>query len=89
MAQNDLKNVQTPKESRLDFFDNLRTLFVFGVLFQHAGMAYIWSNWWPVTDNASIFAACIVAFFDAFLMPSLFYIAGFFAVYSIFAKIFK
>ncbi len=86
MAQNDIKNIQTPKESRLNFFDNLRTLFVFGVVFQHAGMAYIWSNWWPVTDSASVLVACLVAFFDAFLMPSLFYIAGFFAVYSIRGK---
>ena len=86
MAQNDMKNIQTPKESRLVFFDNLRTLFVFGVVFQHTGMAYIWSDWWPVTDNASIIIACLVAFFDAFLMPALFYIAGFFAVSSIRGK---
>ncbi len=86
MAQNDIKNIQHPKESRLSFFDNLRTLFVFAVVLQHAGMAYIWSDWWPVTDNSSIIVACIVAFFDAFLMPSLFYIAGFFAVYSIQGK---
>ncbi len=86
MAQNDMKNIQTPKETRLWFFDNLRTLFVFGVVFQHAGMAYIWSDWWPVTDNASIIVACLVAFFDAFLMPALFYIAGFFAIPSIHGK---
>ena len=86
MAQNDIESIQHPKESRLGFFDNLRTLFVFGVVLQHAGMAYIWSNWWPVTDNSSIIVACIVAFFDAFLMPSLFYVAGFFAVSSIRGK---
>jgi len=86
MAQNDMKNIQSKKESRLDFFDNLRTIFVFGVVFQHAGMAYIWSDWWPVTDNSSVVVAFLVAFFDGFLMPSLFYIAGFFAVSSIRGK---
>lgn len=83
MVQNNIKNIQSPQESRLTFFDNLRTLFVLGVVFQHAGMAYIWSDWWPVADKASIIVACLVAFFDAFLMPSLFYIAGFFSVLSI------
>jgi glucan biosynthesis protein C len=86
MIHNKIKNYQTPKELRLNFFDNLRTLFVFGVVFQHAGMAYIWSDWWPVTDSSSIIVACFVALFDGFLMPSLFYIAGFFAIPSIRGK---
>ena len=77
------KNDQTLNEPRLIFFDNLRTLLVSGVVFQHAGMAYIWSDWWPVTDDSSIIIACLVAFFDGFLMPSLFFIAGLFAVPSI------
>lgn len=83
MEQNDLKEIQISEGARLGFFDNLRTFFVFGVVFQHAGMAYIWSDWWPVVDNSSIIVAFITAFFDGFLMPSLFYIAGFFAVPSI------
>ncbi len=68
---------------RFVFFDNLRFIFVVGVVLQHAGMAYSWSDWWPVTDGSSILAAGLVGFFDGFLMPSLFFIAGYFAIPSI------
>ena len=71
---------------RYIFFDNLRFLFVCFVVLQHAGMAYSWSDWWPVVDDSSIFVTSLVALFDGFLMPALFYIAGYFAIPSIAKK---
>jgi hypothetical protein len=68
---------------RAAFFDNLRYLFVFGVVLQHASMAYIYSSWWPVADEPSMVVGVFAGFFDAFLMPSLFFISGYFAIPSI------
>ncbi len=68
---------------RVIFFDNLRYLFVFGVVLQHASMAYLYSSWWPVADEPSIFVGFFTGFFDGFLMPSLFFISGYFAIPSI------
>ena len=73
-------------DQRFVFFDNLRFLFVVGVVLQHAGMAYSWSDWWPVTDNSSIIVAVLVGLFDGFLMPSLFFISGYFAIPSIYKR---
>jgi fucose 4-O-acetylase-like acetyltransferase len=69
--------------NRVIFFDNLRFLFVLSVVLQHASMAYMNSGWWPVTDEASLVIGAVTAFFDGFLMPSLFFISGYFAVPSI------
>ncbi len=69
--------------NRVTFFDNLRYLFVFGVVLQHAGMAYLYSSWWPVADEPSIFVSALAGFFDGFLMPALFFISGYFAIPSI------
>jgi hypothetical protein len=40
-----IKPVQSYLGDRVIFFDNLRYLFVFGVVLQHASMAYNYSNW--------------------------------------------
>jgi len=68
---------------RVTFFDSLRYLFVVGVVFQHASMAYFNSGWWPVIDETSMLVSGFTGFFDGFLMPSLFFIAGYFAIPSI------
>jgi hypothetical protein len=87
-SNNDLFN-KPIAESRVIFLDNLRYLFVFGVVLQHACSAYIPMSesynlsWWPVADNGHPFAGWLLAFLDAFLMPSLFFIAGYFAIPSI------
>ncbi len=70
-------------DQRFIFFDNLRILFVVGVVLQHAGMSYSWSEWWPVTDDSSFIVTMFIGLFDGFLMPSLFFIAGYFAIPSI------
>ena len=71
---------------RLTFLDNLRYLFVFGVVLQHASMAYIGPGWWPVNDGTSLLADYFGAFADSFLMPALFLIAGYFAIPSMTKK---
>ena len=78
--------VQGGQQERVVFFDNLRSIFVLGVVIQHASMAYNWSDWWPVTDGVGIVAGMITALLDGFLMPALFYVAGYFAVPSIHGK---
>jgi len=77
------KPVQPNLGDRVIFFDNLRYLFVFGVVLQHASMAYLYSSWWPVADEPSILVSVFTGFFDGFLMPSLFFISGYFAIPSI------
>ena len=70
--------------ARVIFLDNLRSLFVLFVIAEHASHAYDNLTWWPVADkNTSIIAEWVSAFSDAFAMPLLFYIAGYFALPSI------
>lgn len=71
-------------ENRVIYFDNLRFLLVLCVVLQHSSNAYSNVLWWPVADdNTSIFVEWLRAFIDAFAMPLLFYIAGYFAVPAI------
>ena len=76
----------SPSDSRVVYLDNLRYLFVIGVVIQHATMAYMPSTWWPVADEPSLLVSAFTGFFDGFLMPSLFFIAGFFAIPSMINK---
>ncbi len=76
----------TFSDNRVVFLDNLRYLFVIGVVIQHATMAYMPSTWWPVADEPSLLVSFLTGFFDGFLMPSLFFIAGFFAIPSMIKK---
>ncbi len=75
--------VDLKAENRVTFLDNLRYFFIFCVVLQHSANAYINLNWWPVADEASSLAEWLAAFFDAFTMPLLFYIAGYFATPTI------
>ena len=77
-----MKISQKSTANRLIFFDNLRLLLVICVVFQHSSNAYNSRLiWWPVADETfSSLAEWVNAFIDAFAMPLLFYIAGYFAV---------
>jgi hypothetical protein len=71
-------------ESRLFFLDNLRLFVVLCVVLEHSSHAYTNMMWWPVSDFAkSNIAVWLSAFTDAFAMPLLFYIAGYFAIPAI------
>ncbi len=69
---------------RLYYLDNIRYFLVLLVVVLHAACAY--SNylpWWPVNDkNASFFDGWL-RLMDIFLMPGLFFIAGYFALPSL------
>ena len=76
--------VGSNNEKRVIFLDNLRYFFVLCVVLQHAANAYNGLSWWPVAEeNSSMVVGWLSAFFDAFTMPLLFYVAGYFAVPTI------
>jgi hypothetical protein len=82
-----MSSSKTPIENRVIFFDNLRFFLVLCVVLQHSSNAYTNLTWWPVADNAtSVIAGWLRSFIDAFAMPLLFYIAGYFAVPTITKK---
>ena len=79
-----MSDSKTENENRVIFFDNLRCLFVLFVILEHSSNAYRKLIWWPVADkDTSILAGWVAAFSDAFAMPLLFYIAGYFAILTI------
>ena len=79
-----VKAAGSTSEERVIFLDNLRYFFVICVILQHSANAYNDLSWWPVAEDASsIIAGWLSAFFDAFTMPLLFYVAGYFAVPTI------
>jgi fucose 4-O-acetylase-like acetyltransferase len=79
-----MSSSEIPTENRVIFFDNLRFFIVLCVVLQHSSNAYTHLTWWPVADNASsVIVEWLRSFIDAFAMPLLFYIAGYFAVPTI------
>ena len=76
------------KTDRLFFFDNVRTLAVLLVVLFHAGISY--SNvvpWWYVVDSSrSLLFDVFTAILAVFMMPVLFFVAGYFALPSLQAK---
>ena len=76
--------VNQRSNNRLVFLDNLRFFLVLCVVLQHSSNAYSSLTWWPVAENdSSIIAEWFRAVIDAFAMPLLFYIAGYFAIPTI------
>lgn len=73
------------QKERLFFLDGVRTLVVLLVVILHAACAYsVIIPWWPVreTPHTAAFTILIILL-DLFCMPSLFFIAGFFAPKSL------
>lgn len=73
------------EKDRILFLDNLRYLMVLLVVVLHAGITYSSFNpWWCVKEantHAAVFDNLLL-FLDSFLMPILFFIAGYFAISS-------
>lgn len=82
-----MKGDHSTSLDRIYYFDNIRYLMVLLVVVLHALCAY--SNyipWWVVNDqNAKIFDDMLL-FLGIFLMPTLFYIAGYFTLPSLNSK---
>ncbi|MBP2634577.1 MAG: acyltransferase 3 [Firmicutes bacterium] len=73
-------------DKRIYFLDNLRSFIVLLVVGFHASMAYMpnapW--WWYVLDSQrNPFFDSFVLINDVFMMPTMFFIAGYFAVKSL------
>lgn len=70
--------------TRLPFLDNLRYLMILLVLVFHTCGAYTSvAPHWVVHDTTSLVADIIRELFDVFMMPLLFFVAGFFAPVSL------
>ena len=81
----------TQKENRLFFLDNLRTFIIFLVVVYHAGWVYeesrILSDYWIVDDPARNGVAGIFNLIvDMFMMPTMFFISGYFSPLSLQSK---
>jgi glucan biosynthesis protein C len=70
--------------ARLAFMDNLRYLMVVLVIVYHAVAAYaVVAPHWTVHDTTMFTADIIRELFDVFMMPILFFVAGYFALTSL------
>ena len=75
-----------PIEPFLPFFNTLRTLMVLCVVVFHAACAYVPElvPFWPYHNpEASLMLDIVITFFDVFMMPTLFFISGYFSLMSI------
>ena len=77
------KRQVAPKGNRIYFLDNLRTFMIFLVVLYHAGGVYessgIWASFWLVDDPSTNHLAGILnIIIDIFVMPTVFFISGFF-----------
>ncbi|MCP4022887.1 MAG: acyltransferase family protein [Desulfobacteraceae bacterium] len=73
--------------NRVLLFDHIRYLMVLLVVVLHAGCAYSYlMPYWPVNDANSKVFYYLIFFLDNFLMPVLFFIAGFFTLPSLLKK---
>ena len=77
------KGPVAPKGNRIYFLDNLRTFMIFLVVLYHAGGVYessgIWASFWLVDDpSTNQLAGILNIIIDIFVMPTVFFISGFF-----------
>jgi fucose 4-O-acetylase-like acetyltransferase len=73
---------------RIYFLDNLRTFMIFLVVLGHAAGVYessgTWASFWIVDDPATNnLAGLLFLILDIFMMPTIFFISGFFAPLSL------
>lgn len=74
---------------RIHFLDNLRAFIVFLVIVLHGAITYMAfaPSWWYVVDpESSLFFTALVLLIDVPIMPTLFFIAGYFAYPSLTRK---
>ena len=75
------------KGNRIYFLDNLRTFMIFLVVLCHAGGVYessgTWASFWIVDDpSTNNLSGILFLILDIFMMPTIFFISGFFAPLS-------
>jgi len=82
-----MKPDQSTFSDRIFFLDNIRYLMVLLVVVLHAAASYsFYTTWWTVNDENSIFFDYIFRTLGVFLMPVLFFIAGYFVLPSLHKK---
>ena len=79
--------MSTP-QARIHFLDNLRTFAIFLVILYHSGIVYessgIGASFWIVDDPATNnLAGLLNLVMDIFVMPTIFFVSGFFAPLSL------
>ncbi len=73
--------------SRIIFLDNLRYSMIVLVVLFHTMLGYVSGFRWYVSDpNSIMLTGLFVSLLDVFMMPVLFFIAGYFALHSIIHK---
>jgi peptidoglycan/LPS O-acetylase OafA/YrhL len=76
--------MDTGVSTRIAFLDHIRTLMVLLVVVYHAVAAYSTvAPHWLIHDTSSVVSDIAREWFDVFLMPVLFFVAGYFALSSI------
>jgi fucose 4-O-acetylase-like acetyltransferase len=78
----------TKRNKRIHWMDNLRTIIIFLVVLYHVGGVYesagLWGWFWIVDDPSTMTWVGIVGImFDLFVMPTMFFIAGYLTPSSI------
>ena len=81
------KGQDAVKGNRIYFLDNLRTFMIFLVVLCHAGGVYessgAWASFWIVDDpSTNNLSGILFLILDIFMMPTIFFISGFFAPLS-------
>ena len=82
------KEQNAVKGNRIYFLDNLRTFMIFLVVLVHAGGVYessgTWASFWIVDDPATNnLSGLLFIILDIFMMPTIFFVSGFFALLSL------
>lgn len=73
--------------NRIYFLDNLRSFMIFLVVLVHAGGVYessgVWASFWIVDDpSTNNLSGLLFLIMDIFMMPTIFFISGFFTPLS-------
>jgi peptidoglycan/LPS O-acetylase OafA/YrhL len=76
--------VERPADQHVLFFDTVRSLAMLSVVFYHAVAAYSTvTPHWSVHDGSSAIADMVREFFDVYMMPAFFFLAGYFTLPSL------
>ena len=75
------KRIDNKQETRLPFLDNIRWLIILFVILHHVALIYV--VWDGDSDTVRSAFKLIISLTDVFMMPMMFFIAGFLALPSI------
>ncbi len=82
-----MNSISIRESERVLYFDNIRYLMVLLVVVLHVACSYsYYTPWWTVNDDNSVVFDFVLRFLGVFLMPTLFFIAGYFALPSLHRK---